>query len=361
MLSLDFPRGPVVLASVPVELIGRGEGVAILLNAHAKGVRRIATTALSLALPDAMILVSQSRDDARDHVRRAIRDRARLVLAGGGDGTLVGLLNLFRDENHGTIPTLGMLLLGTGNGWARATGAPSLVSAVAELPMLAREPPTRGYDLIDTEGTLCHFAGVGWDASILNEYAELGRSVNPANRWWRTGVMGYMTATFGRTVPKEYRQLRAQGPTEVEVVNLGEPAWTVDADRKIVPLAGDKGFGSVLYRGPMGVGGAATEPNWGFGFKSYPFAGTKAGWMSARVYTRPVLEAASNWINLWRGNHPQPGMLDFMVQHLRMTFSRPMPFQVGGDAMGLRDTVDYRVADQRVEVVDWNAARRGVH
>ncbi len=338
-----------------MELIGRGEGVAILLNARAKGVRRVATTALSLALPDATVLVSRSRDDAREHVRRVLD--ARLVVAGGGDGTLVGLLNLFREEGHGELPTLGMLRMGTGNGWARATGAPSLVSAVAELPMLSREPPTRSYDLIDTEGVLCHFAGVGWDATIINEYAALARKAGNGDRWWRTGVAGYMVATFGVTVPNEYKVLRAHGPVDVEVVNLGEPAWTVDADRNVVPLAGDKGHGSVLYRGPMGVGGVATEPNWGFGFKSYPFAGAKRGWLSARVYDRPVLEAAGNWINLWKGNHPQPGMHDFMVRHLRMTFSRPMPFQIGGDAMGLRESVEYKVADQQVRVVDWDAAR----
>jgi hypothetical protein len=39
-----------------------------------------------------------------------------------------------------------------------------------------------------------------------------------------------------------------------------------------------------------------------------------------------------------------------------MTFSRPMPFQIGGDGVGLREQIEYRVAKETVPLVDWRAA-----
>ena len=65
---------------------------------------------------------------------------------------------------------MGVLKLGTGNGWARVSGAPAYFKLVEKLPTLARETPTVTYDLVEVENTLCHFAGVGWDGRILNDY-----------------------------------------------------------------------------------------------------------------------------------------------------------------------------------------------
>ena len=37
-----------------------------------------------------------------------------------------------------------------------------------------------------------------------------------------------------------------------------------------------------------------------------------------------------------RAEHPLPKMHDFLLTHGRMEFDRPVPFQIGGDAMGER-------------------------
>jgi hypothetical protein len=41
------------------------------------------------------------------------------------------------------------------------------------------------------------------------------------------------------------------------------------------------------------------------------------------------------------------------VQDVQVTFSRPLEFQVGGDAMGKRHQVRMRIADESVEIVDF--------
>ena len=36
-----------------------------------------------------------------------------------------------------------------------------------------------------------------------------------------------------------------------------------------------------------------------------------------------------------------------------MTFSRPVPLQIGGEAIGSRLTVEFKRADRRVDALDW--------
>ena len=46
---------------------------------------------------------------------------------------------------------------------------------------------------------------------------------------------------------------------------------------------------------------------------------------------------------------------DWFVTEVRMTFSRPVPLQIAGDAVGYRQSVDYRVHPRPVFVLDWRA------
>ena len=61
-----------------------------------------------------------------------------------------------------------------------------------------------------------------------------------------------------------------------------------------------------------------------------------------RVYDRHALSAVANIPKLWRGEHPLRGMHDWFATHIRMTFSRPVPLQIGGDAVGTRQTIEFR-------------------
>jgi hypothetical protein len=36
-----------------------------------------------------------------------------------------------------------------------------------------------------------------------------------------------------------------------------------------------------------------------------------------------------------------------------MTFSRPVPMQIGGDAMGMRQTIELRHGQRDVRMLDW--------
>lgn len=339
--------------------------IAALLNGRAKRVTPRVERELRSALPGALVLVSHDFDQARAHADRIAADRPDVVLSGGGDGAAVKLLNLMRER--GPLPIFGVLRLGTGNGWARVSGAPDFSELLPRLPGLPAELPTQTFDLVEVDGQLCHFAGVGWDARILNDYSRnldkrgsqlLGSRLAT---WLNKSALGYCYSTLRITVPELVREQREHGQARVLLESLEGTAYELDRRGKPLPIvdpAGADGGAPArrLYDGPVSVGAASGTPEWGYGFKAFPHARVKPGHINLRIYDRPVLEAVRNSVNLWTGKFPQPGMSDFFVKRARMRFSRPMPFQIGGDPVGFRDEITFAVAPERVRLVDWHAA-----
>ena len=335
--------------------------IAALLNGRAKRVTPRVERDLREALPNALVLVSHDFDEASAHADRIFAERPDVVLSGGGDGAAVKLLNLLHER--GPLPILGVLRLGTGNGWARASGAPAFPDLLRKLPALPVELPTQTFDLVEVDGKLCHFAGVGWDARILNDYSrnldKRGSQLLGARAatWLNKGALGYVYSTLRITVPELVREQRRHGQARVQLENLGGTAFELDPGGKPLPILEEGGAPSrKLYDGPLSVGAASGTPEWGYGFKAFPHARAKPGHINLRIYDRPVLEAVRNAVKLWTGQFPQPGMSDFFVQRARMRFSRPMPFQIGGDPVGFRDEITFAVASETVRVVDWRGA-----
>ena len=110
---------------------------------------------------------------------------------------------------------------------------------------------------------------------------------------------------------------------------------------------------TTLYEGPMSIGATGIEPYWGSKFMAFPHATAVPGRMNFRVYDRHVLTGVNNMFNLWRGKE-LPGMHDWWVTFVRLHLSRPMAFQVGGDVMGTREVIDFKMAAETVELIDWS-------
>jgi diacylglycerol kinase family enzyme len=336
--------------------VAQGEAVLAILNANARQTTDRTARELRLALPAADVVVTRSLEEAAEALDTHRADRRELLLSGGGDGTVTSLVNMLAEGRRpGTIgPPVGVLRLGTGNGLGNVLGAGSFTETMARLPRMPLPPPTVHFDLVNVEGKRSHFAGTGWDARILADYQRNYVDRTGLARRVHESLFGYLWALGKYTVPEEHAILREKGQAEVEVTNLGPPAYTVDAAGKVKPLPRGE-TGAILYRGPTSVATCVASPEWGFRFRAHPHARKKAGWLNVRVYDRPVLEAVRNMHRLWRGVHPQPGMHDFFVQRVRMRFSRPVPFQIGGDPQGMRDEIHYDLADSGVDLVDWQA------
>jgi diacylglycerol kinase family enzyme len=347
-----------------METIGTGKGIAALFNARAKQVNVRTVRAFQKALPDALVLVSEDFSQARRHAARIAHEKPDVVMAGGGDGSIARLLNMLREAGQGWFPVLGLLKLGTGNAWANVAGARGYLETVRALPAMPRPLPTQTFNLVEVENTLCPFAGVGWDARLLNDYLRnldkrssqlIGSRI--ATRIHK-GLGGYLYSLFRITIPEEVALLWKEGQPRVVLENLGPEVFTLDSQARPILLREGDGHGvpRVLYEGPVSVGAASTIEEWGFGFRAFPFARAVPGYINVRVYDKPALHATRNMMKLWRGEYPRPGMHDFYVKRVAMRFSRPMPFQIAGDGEGTRDRIEYRVADETIQVVDWPAA-----
>lgn len=332
-----------------------------MVNLRARrGSERVAR-ACAAAIPSARVLMSRSLRDVERFAADLQDAPPELVVSAGGDGTALALLNTLRSKlGSAALPgeaALGLLPLGTGNGWANAVGAPRWREAIAALGRLVQQCPAalpiRRFGLVEVEGVVGPFAGTGWDAELIDDFnaQKAGPGILPDR--YRRGVAGYLHGLATRTIP---RNLTRREFAEVEITNTGEDALTVDDEGRQAKLPGGE-HGKVLYRGPASVCGAGTAPEWGFGFRAFPFAGLMPKRMHLRVYGAGPVEATLSIPRLWRGEHPMRNMHNWLVTSCHASFSRPVPFQVGGDRLGMRQEVDYRLAPDEVDLLDWNGLR----
>jgi diacylglycerol kinase family enzyme len=325
--------------------MAEGRGLYIVVNANAKrGGRRVAAQ-ISRALPGASVRLTRNAAELDGWLRSI--PTPECVLAAGGDGSCVALLNaLDRVVPQGDdFPVVGALPLGTGNAWAHALGARKLDWCVRALKKIDGPIPTRRYAIFSCDGMLTFFGGCGWDAQILDDYRQQVEQ-SPSSRLAKSSL-GYLTAMLFRTTPKTIMSGRAH----VIIENLGDDVLTIDAERRLRRI--DAKRGTVLYEGLASVAGAATCPEFGYGFRAYPHAERLLDRMNVRIYDRGALGAIKDIPKLWKGTHPLRGMRDWFATAVRMTFSRPMPLQVGGEAIGTRQSVDYVISPRRVLVLDW--------
>jgi diacylglycerol kinase family enzyme len=372
-LNLRRQRSPRTTAPVlPVQL--SQQRVAVLLNANAKAVTEGLRRQLEQLLPAEDVYYSRSFDDARSIARMVLDRGYQTVLTGGGDGTFVGYVNCLLDEAQGRagrgsgarsgnaalrlqpaaarLPRIGVLRLGTGNSLANLSHSSADRSGVVDDIQRVRAGllrTTKPLSLLQHEGKRAPFAGMGVDAAILNDYVRLKSSVKDSKLHFAgVGGLGYFWAIAGRTLP---RMVSERGLPNVEVVNLGAPAVQLGPDGK--PLGRPIHEGEILYRGPCQLAAAGTVPCYGYNFQIFPFAQKLEGRFHLRLTAMGVPWMLANLSQIWRGQTPKSGMLDFSVEKAAIRFDREMPLQVGGDAEGYRREVVLSMAPERLSLIDF--------
>jgi len=350
MLS-DHTGGPVDLAQRSA-LQHRGS-TAVLLNANARQVTDRVQRSLAGVVPARDLFLSRDAREAALIAETVVARRYGTVFTGGGDGTFVGWVNHILDRTEGRsapAPRFGVLALGTGNAVAEVVGARPQEHLRHLRDFLAgRASRTRRLDLVACEGRRTPFAGLGIDAAVLNDYIWLKDKLRDgALRGIASGIPGYGLAIALRSAPRHLLQRRH---SYCEIVNTGGVAWRLDehghpAGQPIEP-------GELLYAGPCMMAAAATVPFYGFGLRAFPFAASAPGMMQVRVVGQvPISTLLWNLPRVWSGQFSHPGILDFHAESVRVTFERPVPLQLGGDASGWREEVAFRMAPP-VELVDF--------
>ncbi len=313
----------------------------VLLNANAGRVTPRLVNRIRHAVGDDHVFLTESPDHAQEVLRTCVAREYPTVFAGGGDGTVIGVINTLhqmRDEAP-WLPAVGVLRLGTGNALARwvDSGAPMKTLSDYKAGRMHVSRPLR---LIEAEGALFPFGGMGTDAAILNDYEELKSAASSGwMKWLCSGLSGYLMAGLARTLPRYL----LRNDTEVTITNLGSPA------RRIGPGGDEVGdpvpTGGTLYRGACSMLGAATTPLLGYGVRFFPFATRRAGHFHLRIIDMTPFQTTVNMPAAMRGTLEHPGCHDFYADRVRVVFSEAMPYQVGGDARGYRKELVLKMSE----------------
>jgi diacylglycerol kinase family enzyme len=328
--------------------------VAVVVNGNAKGVTEDLVAILDQIVQSGDLLVSRSLEEGRDIARMIVERGYPTVVTGGGDGTFTQMVTFVvqeADRQHRPLPRFGLLRLGTGNALAWVLGATGGRSkgAVADLARLRTEGGSRELRLLDVEGTLTPFAGLGIDATALAHFKDVKQALErtPVLRRTATGGVAYAVSIVGRTMP-EY--LLKPHP-RVRIINEGAEAVRLGVDGQ--PVGEPMGRGDVIYEGPSRMVAMSTIPYWGFGARAFPFAHDRDDRFSLRVVDLSPMDVAVHIRALWKGTYRSDKIHDFLVDAVRIEYQSPMPLQIGGDPVGSRHVVRAGLSKRPIRVVDF--------
>jgi diacylglycerol kinase family enzyme len=341
-----------VLGEVVVPTGARESSVAFVLNGNAGSVTPEICSRLGRLFGERDVFVSKSLEDVGPIADRILRDEYDTVLVGGGDGTFTVMVTEItrraREQDVAT-PRLGVLKLGTGNAMAKVAGPDRSLRDISdhELLELARSPLTREIRMVEVEGFLTPFAGLGADAEVLADYIALNRRLRgtPLSSIG-VGLAGYSLAALTRSIPK---QIGKEMPF-FRITNLGGPCHRVGKGKQIIgrPFA----HGEVIFEGKARIASCSTIPYYGFGLRMFPFADIEPDRMHLRVSTMGSLEFAQNIGAMWNGSFDDPSTLfDFLIEAVKIECDPATELQIGGDAQGKRSVLEMKISDQPLRLV----------
>ncbi|CAK9004008.1 DAGKc domain-containing protein [Durusdinium trenchii] len=349
--------------------------VALILNRNAKGVNKKVESKLQGIVGPARTFACCSEEDAEHALRKVMDDcECKVVVCGGGDGTVTSLLNMMAKLREEAVsnerelkssPTMCVLRLGTGNALAYLTGAQKNYAKdlsdlvdhveeeeVPEIPTSTICLTAEGLPSDSPDKMHCFFAGLGYDARMLQDYMWL-RDKTKENRFLSKMLhnpLGYLVALALRTLPAT---MRGEHVFHVKVTNLGEDAYSMD------PRRGDWAFeckkGQVIYEGETGIVSVGTVPYYGGGFRLFPFAGVRPGYAHLRLSHIHPAAATFNIRPLWQGTYRDyKHVHDFLVKDVMVEVDQPTPLHHSGDFMGTASKVRFQVtSDGSTRLVDF--------
>lgn len=329
--------------------------IAVVVNGRAKNVTAEVISTLDRILKGGDLFVSRSLDDAREIAKTLVMGSYGTVLTGGGDGTFtVMVTEVVREARRAgrALPRFGLLKLGTGNSLAWVVGARDVHGGElgADIEKLSRHAGSRSLRLVEVDGIISPFCGLGADARVLADYGWLKEKLagTPLKRV-ATGRLGYGLAAATRSLPRELfgRNSRCR------IVNGGEEAYQLGEKGAVVRSVPK---GGVLYDGPMRFAAISTIPYYGYGFRMFPYAEERPDRMHLRLTTMSPIEFLLHMRDIWRGSYEgSKSIHDFLVESVEIEMEPEVAFQIGGDSRGLRRRVEARLCPEPIELVDMYA------
>ena len=321
---------------------------AVVLNRNAKKVTERVEEISGEIVPPEDLFLSSSPEHSEEIARTIVERGYETVFAGGGDGTVMHIVNQLAHYPLDQQPAIGILKLGTGNAMARMVSSGNLKGDLKTYIRSATRE-TVPISLVETEGIRCPFSGVGVDAEILNDYRF-------AKENWGSSVLkpvvqsvgGYFFAFFVRTVPRRTAEVILNNRPNARVFVKAGKCHRVDHEGQ---LTEEYAPGDLLYEGPLTIALAGTVPFYGYGMKILPYATEDPLRMHLRVSDIGTAHALAVLPSIWRGDVPTAKIHDFLAEEVDIVLDKEMPFQIGGDAAGLRDTISFKTIPRCVRLL----------
>lgn len=330
----------------------------MILNARAKRVNERVKKAFEGVVPADDLFFSRSFEEAERHARTIIDRRYDTVLAGGGDGTITNTMNMLlraaaaqsRGSHRHTLPDLGILRLGTGNGLATLSRAGEPIEDVARV-LSGERPEATPLRLVEdaSSGWVFPFCSIGYDAQVLNDFVDMNAAAeSAAAKAVAKSLAGYFLALASRTIPHEMKAERAH----VRVVSTGRASILDPETDEEIPLE----KGATLFEGIARSISAGTSPYYGFGLCVHPFSRRRSDRFHLRISTASISYLLSHLPALWKGTLRSPTIVDFLVEGVTIESSLPMPLQMSGDARGHTDRLDLRLSERAFRLLHGTAS-----
>jgi len=324
--------------------------VAVLLNRNAKRVNDRVVRNVHEWVPSHQVYSTGSEEEATAAVRDILDRGYTSVFAGGGDGTVMGLVNTLKKEaGDRPWPRIGVLRLGTGNALAHmvSTGAPEDDLRAFLTQQQSDDLPISMME--DEEGTLFPFAGVGLDAQVLNDYNSLKNSIGKGFAAPIVNTVGgYFAAAFTKTIPRRIGRFVQRKGMQVRVRSTGDQAFKIGENGVVQDFYEE---GALLYEGPFSMLATGTTPYYGYGMKILPFARRYPSMFQLRVTNANVAKSLAILPRIWDGTYQGNAVTDFAAESVEIEFNEPLPYQVGGDASGYRQSLRLRVCPQPMNLI----------
>ncbi len=350
---------PELASEPPGSVAPPPRGVAVVVNGNAKNVTGEVITNLDEILRGTDLFVSHSIEQARDIARTVVERGYGTVLTGGGDGTFTVMVTEVvkeADRVGQPRPRFGYLKLGTGNALAHVVGASGKRTLAADIRRLKEEAGSRKIGLVEVEGLLTPFCGLGADADVLQDYKEVkDRLAKTPLRRFSAGPLSYAISSTTRTLPS-YVLRRTP---HCRIKNLGKEVYRLGRNGRVVgkPVAA----GETVFEGPARLVGVSTIPYYGFGLRMFPYAEDRPDRMSLRIVSLGPVEFLRNARAIWKGEYENPtAVADCLVEHVRIEMDPSTAFQVGGDVMGERRVLEVRLSERPIRLVDFYAPPSGM-
>lgn len=330
--------------------------IAVLLNRNAQRVTPRLVGHVQSMVPRGDVFVTTTPEEARAAVEAVARGGHGALCIGGGDGTFMQVVRDLLAAAPDRLPVLMPLRLGTGNAISDVCGAsaPTPAGLAADLARAAGDEAPAPLPLLEVNGRIAHFAGVGLDATYADDHRRLikeGLRRGPLGPLF-AGVLGHALAAAVGTVP---RLVRGPRPS-VRVINTGAPASRLDADGR--PSGPPIAAGEVLHDGEIIIAAASTISHYSSGIVFFPFADHNPGYFQLRISSAGLLEFLPRLPSVFAGTYRNPGCLwDHAATAVRFELASPAPFHAGGDVQPARRDLEIALSARAVPLL--RRAERG--